>query len=297
MGPTDLIHGPDFVLPPAVLARRVVTIHDLAYLRYPEFAQPGITAFLSREVPRALRVADHIIAVSETTAGDLVQRLAVSPDRISVIYPGVDSVFTQPAGDLNLQEVRRLFQLAEPFILAVGTIEPRKNYETLIRAFAEASREPYGPRLLVFAGRRGWLSDAILNAGDRFQAADRIRFLGYVADDKLAALYQAATALAMPSHYEGFGVPLIEAMASGTPIIASTGGSLPEIAGNAALLVAPDDVGGLKDALLRICSDTELRDGLIARGRMRSQLFTWEAAARAHLRIYHDIYHEIGGRR
>ena len=288
MGPADVIHGPDFVLPPAIFARRVVTIHDLAYLRYPEFAQPGITAFLSTEVPRALRAADHIIAVSETTASDLIQRLAVSRERISVIYPGVDSIFTHPAGDPSLQETRRLFQLAEPFILAVGTIEPRKNYEALIRAFAEASRQPDGPRLLVFAGRRGWDSDSILNAGSRFQAAGKIRFLGYVPDDKLAVLYQAATALAMPSHYEGFGVPLVEAMASGTPVIASTGGSLPEIAGDAALLVAPEDIDGLKDALLQISGDADLRARLIAHGRARSQLFTWEAAARAHLRIYHE---------
>jgi glycosyltransferase involved in cell wall biosynthesis len=289
MGPADLIHGPDFVLPPTVLARRVVTIHDLAYLLYPEFAQPGITAFLSSEVPRALRAANHIIAVSQATAGDLVQRLAISPDRISVIYPGVDSLFTHPADASSLQETRRLYQLAQPFILAVGTIEPRKNYEALIRAFAEASRRSDGPRLLVFAGRRGWHCDSILNAGIRFQAADKIRFLGYVPDDRLAALYQAATALAMPSHYEGFGVPLVEAMASGTPVIASTGGSLPEIAGDAALLIAPEDVDGLKDALLRVSSDAGLRDQLIARGRVRAQLFTWEAAARAHLRIYHEI--------
>jgi glycosyltransferase involved in cell wall biosynthesis len=288
MGPADLIHGPDFVLPPAVSARRVVTIHDLAYLRYPQFAQPGIAAFLSSEVPRALRAANHIIAVSEATASDLVQRLGVSPDRISVIYPGVDPIFTYPAGEPSLQEIRRLFQLVGPFILAVGTIEPRKNYAALIRAFAEASRQAGGPRLLVFAGRRGWHCDDVLSAGDRFQVADRIRFLGYVPDEKLAALYQAATALAMPSYHEGFGIPLIEAMASGTPVIASTGGSLPEIAGDAALLVAPEDIDGLKDALLRVSSDTGLRDRLIAGGRVRSQLFTWETAARDHLRIYHE---------
>ena len=286
MGICDLIHGPDFVLPPTLFARRVVTIHDLAYVHYPEAAQPGISTYLSTEVPRALRAADHIIAVSEATARDLADQFSLAPGRISVIYPGVDSAFTAPVDDTTVEELRRSYHLAQPFILAVGTIEPRKNYERLITAFAEATHLPDGPPLLVFAGRRGWLYDDVLQAASRADVDGRVRFLGYVPDHQLPALYHAAAALAMPSLYEGFGLPIIEAMASGTPVICGTAGALPEVADDAAILVDPLDVEGLRDALLLVFRDAARRRELIERGRVRSQRFTWEAAAEAHLQVY-----------
>jgi glycosyltransferase involved in cell wall biosynthesis len=286
MGAADLIHGPDFVLPPALFARRVVTIHDLAYMRYPEAAQPGISAYLSREVPRALRAADHIIAVSQATARDLVEQCSVSSHRISVIYPGIDEAFTASVDESTVEDLRRSYQLAQPFILAVGTIEPRKNYERLIEAFAQATRRQGGPPQLVFAGRRGWLYDGILEAASRAQVAGRVRFLGYVPDNQLPALYRAAAALVMPSLYEGFGIPIVEAMACGTPVICSTAGALPEVADNAALFVDPLDVEGLRDALLLVFTDTARRRELIERGLSRSHGFTWAAAAAAHMQVY-----------
>ncbi|MGO8951371.1 MAG: glycosyltransferase family 4 protein [Ktedonobacterales bacterium] len=289
MGWPNLIHGPDFVLPPAFLARRIVTIHDLAYLIYPGYAQPGIVDYLSEEVPRALRAADHVIAVSKRTAVDLIERLRVSPERISVIYPGVDPIFTPEPNQAAVQKVCRKYDLAEPFVLAVSTIEPRKNYERLIEAFAAATREPDGPRFMVFAGRRGWLYEGVSTAIHQYpDVADRIRVLGYVPDEELAGLYHAAAVLAMPSFYEGFGIPVIEAMACGTPVICGTGGALPEIAGNAALLLDPYDVAGLRDALVSICSNGNLRSRLIAEGFARAGQFTWEAAAQAHFHLYHQ---------
>jgi glycosyltransferase involved in cell wall biosynthesis len=286
MGACDLIHGPDFVLPPALLARRVVTIHDLAYRHFPEAAQPRIAAYLDTELPRALRAADHIIAVSEATARDLVEQFSFARERISVIYPGVDAAFTSPVDDITMEEMCRSYQLTLPFILAVGTIEPRKNYGRLIRAFAEASLRPDGPPLLVFAGRRGWLYDDVLEAASRADVADRVRFLGYVPDHHLPALYRAATALAMPSLYEGFGIPIIEAMATGTPVICSTAGALPEVVGDAAILVDPLDVEGLSDALLLVFTDATRRRELIERGKLRSRMFSWDASAEAHLQVY-----------
>ena len=285
-GACDLIHGPDFVLPPALFARRIVTIHDLAYMRNPEAAQPGIAAYLSTEVPRALRAADHIIAVSEATARDLADQFSVSPRQISVVYPGVDDAFTSPVDDLIVEELRRSYQLTLPFILAVGTIEPRKNYQRLITAFADATHRPDGPPLLVFAGRRGWLYDDVLQAASRADIAGRVRFLDYVPDRQLPALYHAAAALAMPSLYEGFGIPIIEAMATGTPVICSTTGALPEVVGDAAILVDPLDVEGLRDALLLVFRDAARRRELIERGYSRARLFTWERAAEAHLQVY-----------
>ncbi len=294
MGWPDLIHGPDFVLPPALFAKRIVTIHDLAYLLYPGYAQPGIVAYLSAEVPRALRAADQVIAVSKRTAADLTEHLQVSPERITVIYPGVDAIFTPEADPAAVQELRRRYELSDPFILAVSTVEPRKNYQRLIQAFAAATNEPGGPRLLVFVGRLGWHYEGILaSMGQPGNLLDRIRWLGYVPDGELAALYHAAAALVMPSFYEGFGIPVIEAMACGTPVICSTGGALPEIAGNAALLVTPDDVDALREGLRSVCADSDLRTRLINEGFSRVRQFSWEAAAQAHF----DLYHRTAGER
>ena len=288
MGWPHLIHGPDFVLPPALVARRIVTIHDLAYLTYPQYAQPGIVEYLSAEVPRALRAADHIIAVSKRTALDLITLLHVTPERVSVIYPGVDPIFTPETDQMAVLEVMRKYELEQPLILAVGTLEPRKNYERLIQAFAAATRESGGPRQLVFAGRRGWNYDGIFAAARQDFLASRIRFLGFVEDEELATLYHCAAALAMPSFYEGFGLPLIEAMASGIPVVCSTGGALPEIAGNAALVVAPEDVAGLRDALVLACGDQNLRARLTSKGFSRASQFSWEASAREHFRLYRE---------
>ena len=290
MGWPDLIHGPDFVLPPALRARRVVTIHDLAYLLYPGYAQPGIVDYLCSEVPRALQEADQVIAVSQRTADDLVERLQVPSERIRVIYPGVDSLFTLETDPAAVHELRHTYELADPFILAVGTLEPRKNYARLIDAFAAATCQPGGPRTLVFVGRRGWHYQGIMAALQRREdVVDRIRLLGYIPNEELAILYHAAAALVMPSIYEGFGLPVIEAMACGTPVICSTGGALPEVAGNAAFLVDPEDTDTLRDALVSICVDDELRARLILDGYTRAQHFTWQAAATAHFDLYHLI--------
>jgi glycosyltransferase involved in cell wall biosynthesis len=289
MGWPELIHGPDFVLPPALFARRIVTIHDLAYLTYPDYAQPGIVEYLSAEVPRALRAADHIIAVSRRTALDLVERLHVASARVTVIYPGVDPMFTPEADRPAVLEVLHRYDLTQPLILAVGTLEPRKNYERLIEAFASITRESDGPRQLVFAGRQGWRYEGIYAAARREAGLpERIRFLGFVEDDQLSALYRSAAVLAMPSFYEGFGLPVIEAMASGTPVVCSTGGALPEVAGNAAVLVAPEDVAGLRDALLFACRDQTHRARLISEGLARARRFTWETAAQQHFQLYRE---------
>jgi glycosyltransferase involved in cell wall biosynthesis len=286
-GSVRVFHGPDFILPPAVRARRVVTIHDLAFLTNPECAVPSLVAYLSAAVPRALHRADRIIAVSRHTADDLVERLRVPVEQIDVIHLGISPAFTPRVDPAAVAALRAKYGLDRRFILAVGTIEPRKNYETLIRAFAAARRAPSGPRLLVIAGKPGWLYEGVFHAVESAGLGDAVKFLDYLADGELPTLYHAADALAMPSIYEGFGIPVVEAMASGTPVICSTGGSLPEVAGDAALLVAPTDEVALAEALERVSGDEGLRATLRERGLLRATRFNWEAAARAHLAVYH----------
>jgi glycosyltransferase involved in cell wall biosynthesis len=288
MGNADVIHGPDFSLPPALHARRVVTVHDLAFLTHPECALPSLVTYLNRVVPRAIRAADRVIAVSQRTADDLIERLGVPREKMRVIHLGIAPAFSVRCDPEQLAAVCRSYALERPFVLAVSTIEPRKNYERLIASFAQATRAPGGPRMLVIVGRKGWLYDGVFAAVAMHGVADRVRFLDYLPDDELVALYQAAAAVAVPSLYEGFGIPVLEAMASGTPVVCSTGGSLPEIAGDAALLVDPEDVDGLASALVQLVTDEGSRSSLRERGLRRASGFTWDAAARAHVAVYHE---------
>lgn len=287
MGSADLIHGPDFILPPVWRARRVVTIHDLAFLTHPECAMPKLVAYLSRVVPRSLAAADAVIAVSECTAEDLRRFLNVPREKITVIPLGVDAAFTSDVDERSVVALREKYELVGPVALAVGTIEPRKNYEGLVAAFAAARQQPGGPRTLVIAGRTGWLYDGVFASVERWGLREHVRFLDYIPDGELATLYHAADVLAMPSLYEGFGIPVLEAMASGTPVVCSDGGSLPEVAGDAALVVPVGDVDALGSALVRVTRDRKVRDALIANGLVRVKSFTWDEAARAHVRLYH----------
>ncbi|MGH2487484.1 MAG: glycosyltransferase family 4 protein [Ktedonobacterales bacterium] len=289
LGRADVLHGPDYILPPALRVPRVVTIHDLAFLTNPECAVPALAEYLTHVVPRSLRRADRIIADSQRTADDLVERLNVPREKIRVIHLGMDSVFTNARDAEAERELRERLRLTQPFILAVGTIEPRKNYRNLVAAFAQATREPDGPPLLVIAGRKGWLYEGVFAAVDDFDVRERVRFLDFIADGDLPTLYRAATALAMPSIYEGFGIPLVEAMACGTPVICSDAGPLPEVAGDAALIVPVSDLDALAVALYRVATDGELRRSLTARGLVRARNFSWTDAARAHLAVYREV--------
>lgn len=296
IGRADVVHGTDFILPPVAAARRVVTVHDLAYLTHPHCALPSLVAYLTAVVPRAVRAADRVIAVSERTADDLVEHLKVPREKIRVIHLGISPTFNAERDDEATARVRQRYRLTEPFVLAVGTIEPRKDYETLIKAFAAARREPDGPQTLVIAGRPGWLYEGVYATAERLRLGEAVKFLDYVPDADLPALYAAASALVMPSIYEGFGIPVIESMACGTPVVCSTGGSLPEIAGDAALLVAPGDEEALSKALARIMRDDDLRATLRSRGLRRAQHFTWDRAAAEHVEVYHEAARDAVGR-
>lgn len=287
MGNADVIHGPDFILPPVRRARRVVTIHDLAFLTHPECAMPKLVDYLSRVVPRSLAAADTIISVSERTAADLCQLLGVPREKIAVIPLGVDAAFGRGADAEALAALRQKYELVGRVALAVGTIEPRKNYEGLVAAFATARQQPDGPRTLVIAGRAGWLYDGVFASVERLGLREHVRFLDYIPDGELAMLYHAADVLAMPSLYEGFGIPVLEAMASGTPVVCSDGGSLPEVAGDAAVIVPVGDTDALSRAMVRVTADAQLREVLIAKGLERARSFSWDDAARAHVRVYH----------
>ena len=286
LGRVDIFHSPDFVLPPVARAVKVLTIHDLSFLRVPECADPRLRWYLGQVVPRSVRRADFLLADSESTRRDLVELLGVPPDRVQVIYGGVDAMFA-PVGDAEaLRRAREKYAHGRPFILAVGTLEPRKNYPTLIRAFARARQAARLPHALVIVGRKGWVYEPIFAAVDDLGLHDEVIFPGFVPDEELPALYNAADVLVTPSFYEGFGLPALEAMACGTPVIVSDVSSLPEVVGEAGVRIDPRDEAGLAEAIVRVVGDSALRAGLREAGLRRAREFTWDRAARELLGVY-----------
>lgn len=288
-GPAQIFHALDFTLPPTRM-RRVVTIHDLAFLTHPQCATPTLAAYLRRAVPRTARAADMIITVSEHTRGVLLRWLPdLMPTRVVAIPLGVSAAFA-PCTDLARKRdlVARL-GLTAPFVLAVGTREPRKNYPNLIRAFALARRMPGGPRQLVIAGRHGWRDAPIAATIAELALGDAVRIVDSPNDADLAALYTLANVVAQVSYTEGFGLPVLEAMRCGAPVVVSDGGALPEVAGDAALCVPAGDPPAIAQALHAVITDSALRHRLVAAGRVRAARFTWEATAARTLGVYAQV--------
>ena len=288
-GRVDLFHSPDFVLPPVWRARTALTVHDLSFMRYPECSSPPLLEYLMRSVPRSVERADLVLADSESTRCDVIELLGIAEDRVRTLYAGVEERFSQPAAPDAVEAVRRRYGIARPYILGLGTLQPRKNIPALIRAY-HALREAHGvEHQLVIGGGRGWLDDEIYATIDALGLEGDVLLPGYVDDADLPALYTGAAVFAFPSLYEGFGIPILEAMACGTPVVSADASSLPEVTGDAALLVSPHDVEALAHALWRLLDDGDLRETLVERGRQRVALFSWEAAARTLLEAYASL--------
>lgn len=289
-GRLDLFHSPDFTLPPTLpKTPTVLTVHDLSFIRDPDSADDALRAFLERVVPRSVRRADHVLADSQATREDLISLWGTPASKITVIPGGVEARFRPVTDPEALRAVRGKYGLGEgPFILSVGTLQPRKNIIRLIQAFAPlAARQP--DLSLVIAGGRGWKYQQILAEPARLQIAGRVHFTGFVADADLPTLYSAAEVFAFPSLYEGFGLPILEAMACGTPVAASNSSSLPEVTGDAGLSLDPLAVASWTEGLERLLSDGALRAELAARGRARAGGFGWEKAAGELLGVYRRL--------
>ena len=288
-GPIDIFHSTNFTLPPLRSARGIVTVHDLAFMRLPECAEPGLRRYLSKAVPASLRRAHHVLADSEATRQDLIELLQVPEGRISVAYCGEDERFRQEVSQVKRRRVREKHQLSWPYFLSVCTIEPRKNLRTLIAAFAQAQQDGNWPHHLVLAGARGWLTDCIYRAPADFSIEDKVHFLGKLDDEDLVGLYAEADVFVFPSLYEGFGLPPLEALAIGTPVIANATSSLPEVVGDAGLLVQATDPSSLAEAMSKVLSDTALQAELRRKGPQQAAKFTWQRTAQVVLAAYQQV--------
>ncbi|MFQ6014412.1 MAG: glycosyltransferase family 4 protein [Anaerolineae bacterium] len=289
----DIFHSPNFVLPPVRRGRTLVTVHDLSFLRYPVGAEPSLRIYLQKVVPRSVRRADKVLADSECTQNDIVELLGIPAEKVKVVYAGVDERFRPIVDGALLAEVRARYALNFSFILSLGTLEPRKNYLRLVEAYALLKARGLGTEnqrpKLVIAGGKGWLYEPIFRKVDSLGLKRDVRFLGFVPDEDLPALYTLADLFAFPSHYEGFGLPALEAMACGTPVVASDRASLPEIIGDAGLLVSPDDREGLATTMARAWGDGSLREEMREKGLEQARRFTWRGAAENLLQVYLEL--------
>lgn len=286
-GALDIFYSPDFVLPPTLpRTRTLLTVHDLSFLRYPDAFVPALRRYLERVVPRSIARAGLVLADSEATRTDLITLLDVLPEKVQVLYSGVDARFRQRPELGEAERLRARYGLGDaPYILSVGTIQPRKNYVRLIRAFIQLTNQ--STHRLVIAGGCGWLYEETLAEAARYPG--RVRILGFVDDEDLPALYRNAALFVFPSLYEGFGLPVLEAMACGVPTVCSHASSLPEVVGDAALLVDPLDTDSLATAMMRALEDTDLRREMIAHGLAQAAKFTWEQAARQLLAAFDTV--------
>ena len=293
-GHVDIYHGPDFVLPPLNgKVRKIVTVHDLAFIKHPEYAVPELAAYLKKVVPEAVASADVIAAVSHATRQTLVEYFKTPPEKITIIPNGIRSHFRRISDPILLAATRNKFGLKHPLVLGVGTLEPRKNHLGLIKAFHKAQSaagQKRRPAMLALAGGPGWLYDETQELIAKLKLEKKVRFLGRVSELELITLYSLADVFAFPSFFEGFGVPPLEAMACGAPVITSNTSSWPEVVGDAALQVNPHNTGELANAINRLLEDQALQEELRQKGFARAQLFTWPKAASKMLAVYQQLY-------
>ena len=277
-GSVDLFHATDFVMAPVSAGKRLLTVHDLAFMRYPQAAMPSLHHYLNVVVPRSIDRADHLIADSRNTAMDLESTWPHLEGRISVVQGAVDHGVFRRVSDPDVTDaVRRKYAIGDsPYVFALSTLEPRKNYPRLIRAFHAARRESGLPHRLVIGGKKGWLYDEIFATVRELGMDREVHFPGFVDDADLPALYSGAEFFAYPSLYEGFGLPVLEALACGTPVLTSDNSCLPEAGGEGALYIDAESVESIAEGITRLATLPDLRARLSAAGVVHARSFSWE---------------------
>ncbi|MEQ8969652.1 MAG: glycosyltransferase family 1 protein [Coleofasciculus sp. C1-SOL-03] len=280
-----LIHGTNYTVFPYPNSLKVMTIYDLTFIKYPHYIDSVVKTY-SRRVKKCLKWADLVITISESSKNDIIKYLNVNPDRIHVTSLAsrysCDHLLIPPNSSVN-------YDFFHPYILFVSTIEPRKNVTTLISAFNYLKQKHKIEHHLILIGQKGWYYKPIFAAIDNSPWTHHIHHLNYLSDEDVAFFYSKADVFAYPSHYEGFGLPVLEAMTLGTPVVTSNTSSLPEVAGDAALLINPNDPIQLAEAILKIISDTQLCQDLIQKGKERAKLFSWEKTAKETLNAYKSL--------
>jgi glycosyltransferase involved in cell wall biosynthesis len=286
-----LFHAPHYVLPPLAPCTSVVTIHDCIHLMFPQYLPNRLAYGYARaSITLAARCATRVMTVSESSKRDILRFVHVDPDKISVIPNAYDERFGVEPREEDVVRVRERYQLHDEFVLYAGNVKPHKNLERLIAAFKMVRSRGLDHLKLVLIGDEISKYAALRRAVHQHQLHQYVRFLGYLPEETLAVMYRLAGVFVFPSLYEGFGLPPLEAMASGTPVVTSNVSSLPEVAGDAAILVDPYDPEAIADGIFRVLSDETLRRQMRTKGLARAHQFAWESSVRR----VHDIYDQVG---
>jgi glycosyltransferase involved in cell wall biosynthesis len=284
-----LFHAPNYITPDSAM-RAVCTVHDLSYLRMPEYHPRDRVDHLLRELPRTLADAAHVITDSEFVRGEVIAEFGLPAERVTAVPLGVDDVY-HPREEAALADILRRHKLERGrYLLAVATLEPRKNLARLLDGYLRVAPAVRRAFPLILVGGRGWRNDRLLARVERMQAEGDLRWLGYVPEQELPCVYAGAAGFAFPSIYEGFGLPLLEAMASGVPVLTSNCASLPEVAGDVGILVEPEDVAQITLGLEQLLTDTAWHHAAACRGLERARAFTWQACVDRTV----DVYHKVG---
>jgi glycosyltransferase involved in cell wall biosynthesis len=289
----DLFHAPHYVLPPLTPCKSVVTIHDCIHLRFPQYLPNRFAYAYARS---SLWIATHrsnrVLTVSDASKRDILRYFRVPEKKIDVIYNAIDERLGETPSDEEIERVRERYQLNDPFVLYAGNIKPHKNLERLIEAFHTLRRDGLDNVKLLIIGDEISKYAALRRAVHKYKLHKHVRFFGFVPDKTLAVLYRLAGVFVFPSLYEGFGLPPLEAMASGTPVITSNVSSLPEVVGDAALLIDPYEPDAIADAMRRVLTEPALREDLRERGLRRVKEFSWERSVRRVREIYEEVLAE-----
>jgi len=284
----DLLHSPDFIPPALGVRRSVITVHDLNFIYYPQFLTAESRRYYKEQIAWAVERADHILADSEATRADLVRLLEVPPEKVTTAYLAADPAF-RPLPASQVGPVLARYDLPHDYLLFVGTLEPRKNLPGLLSAYRILLDRGETQAPLVMVGGRGWLYEETFTRVEKLGLADQVCFLHNAPDADLPAIYNGAALLATPSFYEGFGLPALEAMACGTPVVVSNRGSLPEVVGDAGIQVNPDEPESIAEGLAAVLGNPDLRDRLREDGLAQAARFTWQETARKTLEVYHKV--------
>ena len=285
----DVLHCPSYICPLRKSSMPyVVTIHDTIAIDHPGWCKPTNALYFNLFMKRTAQRASRVISVSKSTAGDLERNFGLSDSKVCVVYPGIDEIFRVEKDGSGCSQIRRRYNLPERYVLFVGNIEPKKNIATLL-SVQRRLREKGLPHKLVIVGKRSWCARADLDQIQREVAESNVIVTGYVDREDLPFVYAMADVFLFPSLYEGFGLPPLEAMACGTPVVSSNRGALAETVGDAAYIVEPDDTEQIVEAVVSMISDSGLREEHIAKGLRQSELFNWERAARETLSVYEEV--------
>lgn len=290
----DITQFFNFIIPPGVKGKTVTIVHDMAYLSHSNTVADRTRRWLLWNMEKSCKRADKIVTVSEFSKKEIIKYLNIKEEKIVVMPNGVDGDFFYPRQKEEIEQIKDRFQIKREYFLYLGTLEPRKNIERLLEAYArlKEEREENIP-FLVLAGQKGWLYDSIFQLVEKLRLKEQVLFTGYIKQEDVPALLSGATAFIFPSLYEGFGMPPLEAMACGTAVITSNTSSLPEVIGEAGILINPYSVEEIKEAMKKVWKEKDFADRLRKAGRERAKEYTWERSARVLKEVYLELRRDL----